>query len=128
MFIEKVTFDSKVLAPFDVKKEDIGNTNNLVDDEKQDKDDKEIPLNDKSNKKPSKSNEDEKSDSDEEEEVFKNILSTKGKMASFLQQQRVSIGGNGNSIAFTFLNITNYISIKIKMIILTIRRSKVDLY
>lgn len=95
MFIEKVTFDSKVLAPFDVKKDE--HVNSIVEERGSnvDSNDKEkelkTPL--KGDKGKIKQEQDD-SGSDEEEEVFKNILSTKGKMASFLQQQNRNSGFN----------------------------------
>jgi len=89
LFIEKVTFDSQVLAQFDVKKEENGNNTSKIVDEKVNKIGENQQLNSTSkNKSNYKQHSD--SESDEEEEVFKNILSTKGKMASFLQQQNVS--------------------------------------
>ncbi len=92
LFIEKVSFDSKVLAPYDIKKDDKDQT---LSPQREDKTGRVSFPEDKSLKSPLKEkNLSDNDQSDEEEDVFKNILSTKGKMASFLHQRNMSKSGN----------------------------------
>jgi zinc transporter 1/2/3 len=95
LFIEKVAFDSHSLIEHDHEGHSHGHGHDHADHALNDKkDEKKIPLKSTHAQELNSDKEDkENDDSDEDEEAIKNVVSSRGKFASFLQQRNILKSG-----------------------------------